>query len=37
MDGNSNSFDNGINSVRFNGDHSCVAFATNKGFKVYTL
>lgn len=37
MDSTSSSFDNIINGIRFNGDHTCMAVATNRGFKIYSV
>jgi len=37
MESTSSSFENIINGIRFNGDHSCMALATNKGFKIYSV
>lgn len=33
----STNFVSTIHSITFNGDHSCMAVATNRGFKIFTL
>lgn len=37
MESTSSSLDNIIHGIRFNGDHTCMAVATSRGFKIYTV